>query len=133
MNTNNDCPDCGTGIGEPHKRDCDVERCSECEGQRRRCNCQDHDPARSAWTGEWPSLVQKLERIAVDPDEVLDRAIRLWMRRDGAPFPSRSGSDVDLDSNEVHLENVTGRLVTYRILPDGRLRRKNSLSDATNS
>lgn len=133
MNSSKKCPDCGVGIGEPHQKDCDVQRCSECGSQRRQCNRQDHDAAKSAWTGEWPGPVQKLERIAVDPDEVLDRAIRIWMRRDGAPFPSRSGSEVDLDSKEVHLENVNGRLATYRILADGRLRQKKSPSDATNS
>jgi hypothetical protein len=65
-----------------------------------------------------------LERINYDPDEVLERAIKAWMRQDGAPMPSRIDSEVDLDKHEVHLENVNGRLATYRILPDGRLRRK---------
>lgn len=116
------CPDCGSEIGQPHKNDCDVERCSECGGQRISCDCTGHDPVKSAWTGEWPE--SKVERIAFDPDEMLDRAIRLWMRQDGAPIPSRSGSEVDLDKNEVYLENAIGRLATYKILPCGGLRRK---------
>lgn len=55
MNTNTTCPDCGTGLNEPHKKNCDVERCSECGGQRLQCACEGHDPAKSSWTGEWPS------------------------------------------------------------------------------
>lgn len=68
-------------------------------------------------------LTPKLERIDYDPDEMLDRAIRLWMQQDGAPFPNHSDSEVDLYKNEVHLENVTGRVATYKIVVGGRLRR----------
>jgi hypothetical protein len=48
------CPDCGTAVGYPHKNECDIERCSECFGQRIQCRCEGHAPLTSAWTGFFP-------------------------------------------------------------------------------
>lgn len=66
----------------------------------------------------------KLERIPYDPDEVLDKAIKLWMQDGSRPLPSRVDSDVDLGTHEVHLRNCNVLLATYRIFGGGRLRRK---------
>ena len=48
------CRDCNAKPGEMHMDGCDTERCSSCGGQRIQCDCPDHDPAFSRWSGFWP-------------------------------------------------------------------------------
>lgn len=52
------CPDCGASVGERHRDGCDVQRCTACSSQWFLCGCDDHDPDRSAWTGEWPGTAE---------------------------------------------------------------------------
>lgn len=55
------CPDCGVEPGTPHHDGCDIEICTACKGQRMLCECAGHDPARAAWTGEWPGKSEARE------------------------------------------------------------------------
>jgi hypothetical protein len=58
------CPDCACPVGEPHREECDVERCSVCGTQRVSCTgCPGHDPLESAWTGEWPETERSVMNL----------------------------------------------------------------------
>ena len=78
------CPDCGTVPGEPHKNECDIERCSMCGTQRVTCDCKGHVPLRSVWTGTFPlkknvelSLrLAKDKRIDIRPSQCYHNAVQ---------------------------------------------------------
>jgi hypothetical protein len=45
------CPDCGTGLGQPHAPDCDVPRCTLCGEQRLLCSCHGREIEPERWIG----------------------------------------------------------------------------------
>ena len=48
------CPVCGTGLNQPHKKDCTIARmqCSVCGGCRGHCDCAEHDHQKILWSEE---------------------------------------------------------------------------------
>ena len=52
------CFSCGVVAGKPHKKKCDIERCSECGGQKFGCDCENHDKQFARWTGFWPGELE---------------------------------------------------------------------------
>ena len=52
------CFSCKVVAGKIHKKKCDIERCSECGGQKLSCECEGHDKQFSRWTGFWPGELE---------------------------------------------------------------------------
>ena len=52
------CFSCKVVAGKPHKKKCDIERCSECGGQKLGCECTNHDKQFARWTGFWPGELE---------------------------------------------------------------------------
>lgn len=95
MNRRTICPECGTGIGEPHNTQCDVECCSVCGGQRITCDCEGHDPMASAWTGEWPEGSSiSLRELAVLSEKESEEVKESHMRA----YRVQTGEDTEADA-----------------------------------
>ena len=63
------CNDCGAEPGERHMRDCDVARCTECEGQRLSCGCKKGNE--DVWTGVWPGYKECYEQKLITTCDTL--------------------------------------------------------------
>lgn len=53
------CPDCGVEPNQTHLVDCDVERCTECGGQKLSCGCK--TDTFEKWSGIWPGIKECYE------------------------------------------------------------------------
>ncbi len=82
-------------------------------------------------TDSWPTLEggeassrsspKKGPGLGYDPQEVLARAIGVWTRGGGREQPCSAASEVDTVKNEVHLRNVNGLLVIYKLGRNGEI------------
>lgn len=68
------CHDCDAKPGEPHKKNCDTERCSVCGGQRLCCDCKGHDKYFAKWTGIWPGKAEA-DYLGIDLNEFMQQEL----------------------------------------------------------
>ena len=124
--TNQERPDCGVDVGEPHKNECDIERCSKCGGQRISCECDHHEQESTIWTGEWPSADEKAT-AGQAVDQVEEAFVIYWHLDRGKvkppppapppPAPVRHYSD-DFRSANARIEWKTH--IAEAIFKDGK-------------
>jgi hypothetical protein len=110
------CPECGTGLGQPHAAGCDVPRCTVCGQQRLGCSCGWVEIEPERWIG---TMYAQDTRVALeqgffcrcliqDPDEQWRSASwheTLEARKQGRPHqfwvpcgPHDAGASPDLNA-----------------------------------
>lgn len=107
MFTITNCPDCRVGPGNNHLPGCAIERCSCCGNQRSTCECVDHDPAFSRWSGIIPGLAESryLGITIFEIEGELKTALFRKPRMDGFVIDLVNVNGV-LDDDRAHLSTL---------------------------
>jgi hypothetical protein len=100
------CPDCGSSIGEPHKEGCHIELCTVC-GRKRHLDlethgtffsCAFHDKQTARWMGYFPFVEESDIRFVLECGERLDQLSILLSRTYNV-----------LDDLRTHLSEVSSK------------------------
>lgn len=71
------CHDCCVVPGEYHMEGCDIERCTECEGQRLSCGCPDHE----GYQGEkWSGISYEKARMIAEEYDLFCKWDAGWIK-----------------------------------------------------